>query len=230
MILKKWENLPEVMQNDSVRIYYEILQKKPFQLIIKRILDFCLSLVLVIILSPLLLVIAVIIKLDSKGPVIFRQIRVTTYNKRFKIFKFRTMTEDAEKFGTQVTTNNDKRITKAGHFLRKYRLDELPQLFNIILGGDMSFVGTRPEVPRYVGRYTDEMMATLLMPAGITSEASIIYKDEEKLLSDAEDVDLVYVMDILPEKMKYNLSSLKKFSLMNDIKVMLRTVKAVFLK
>jgi len=230
MVLKKWENIPEVMQNDSVRKYYDILQKKSFQLIIKRIFDFCLSLILIVILSPLLLIIAVIIKLDSKGPVFFRQVRVTTYNKRFKIFKFRTMTEDAEKFGTKVTVNNDKRITKAGHFLRKYRLDELPQLFNIILGGDMSFVGTRPEVPRYVGRYTDEMMATLLMPAGITSEASIIYKDEEKLLSDADDVDLVYVRDILPEKMKYNLNSLKGFSLMNDIKVMLWTVKAVFYK
>lgn len=228
MLLKKWAELPEAMQNEHVRRYYEILRKKPFQLMIKRWFDFILALVLLIILLPVYLLIAMIIKLDSKGPVLFRQVRVTTYGKQFRIFKFRTMVQNSETLGTQVTTKNDMRVTKAGRILRKYRLDELPQLFNIVLGGDMSFVGTRPEVPRYVAKYNEEMMATLLMPAGITSEASIRYKDEEKLLYNADDADLIYVRDVLPEKMKYNLVSIEKFSLLNDFKTMLLTFLVIF--
>ena len=180
--MKKWEELPEKFKNDAVRPYYDILSKKGASRIIKRIFDIVVALILTVIVSPFMIMIAIWIKLDSKGKVFFRQRRVTTYERVFGIYKFRTMVSDAEKLGTQVTVNNDSRVTRAGHFLRKCRLDELPQLFNV-LKGDMSFVGTRPEVERYVDRYSDEMMATLLMPAGITSLASIKFKDEEKLLS-----------------------------------------------
>ena len=156
----------------------------------------------------------------------FRQVRITTGGKEFRIFKFRTMVTDAEKLGTQVTVGQDPRITGSGRFLRKLRLDEVPQLFNV-LAGDMSFVGTRPEVPRYVEQYTPEMWATLLLPAGITSEASIRYKDEDVLLNGAEDVDRVYVEQVLPEKMKYNLNYLREFSFWKDIAIMFETVIAV---
>lgn len=181
---------------------------------------------MIIVLSLFMLLIAIVIKADSKGPVMFRQIRVTQYGKRFRIFKFRTMTANAETIGTQITTQNDARITKTGRFLRKYRLDEVPQLFNIITG-DMSFVGTRPEVEKYVDYYTTEMMATLLLPAGITSEASIRYKDEEKLLENAEDADNTYFEKILPEKMEFNLEAIKQFCFITDIKTMFRTVHRV---
>ena len=156
----------------------------------------------------------------------FRQVRVTQYGKQFRIFKFRTMVNNADKIGTQVTTKNDARVTKVGKFLRKCRLDEIPQLLNIILG-DMTFVGTRPEVVKYVDKYTDEMMATLLLPAGVTSEASIQYKDEELLLAHADDADETYINEVLPEKMKYNLRSIETFSFSSDIRTMLRTVAAV---
>jgi len=159
----------------------------------------------------------------------FRQIRITQYGKKFRIYKFRTMIPDAEAAGSQVTAKNDMRVTGAGKFLRKYRFDEIPQLLNVI-AGDMSFVGTRPEVVKYVGHYTDEMTATLLLPAGITSEASILYKDEEKLLSDAENTDAVYIEKILPQKMKYNLDAIEQFGFFSDIKTMLRTVAAVVKK
>ena len=166
------------------------------------------------------------IKLDSKGPVLFKQVRVTSYGKKFKIWKFRTMVNNADKIGTQVTTRGDSRITRVGHLLRKVRLDEFPQLFNV-LTGDMTFVGTRPEVPKYVECYTDEMKATLLLPAGITSRASIEYKDEEKLLENAENADTVYVQKVLPEKMKYNLREIERYSFWRDIETMIRTVFAV---
>ena len=166
------------------------------------------------------------IKLDSEGPVLFKQVRVTSYGKKFKIWKFRTMVNNADKIGTQVTTKDDSRITRVGHLLRKVRLDELPQLFNV-LAGDMTFVGTRPEVPKYVECYTDEMKATLLLPAGITSRASIEYKDEEKLLQIAENADTVYVQKVLPEKMKYNLREIERYSFWRDIETMICTVFAV---
>ena len=225
MIIKHWDKLPDNMKNESVREYYEVLSKKSIQLIFKRIFDITLAAILLIILSPLLLIIAVIIKLDSKGPAIYRQTRVTQYGKEFRICKFRTMIPSADTIGTQVTTKNDMRITKIGRILRKYRLDEIPQLFNIIIKGDMTFVGTRPEVPRYVKHYTNEMMATLLLPAGITSEASIKYKDEESLLANAsaEDIEVIYTQEVLPEKMNYNLRAIKGFSFVNDIKVIFKT-------
>lgn len=226
MILGKWSQLPECMRTPEVEGYYKELKKKGFGLFLKRCFDILVSLMLIIFLSPVMLGISIWIKLDSKGPVFFRQVRITMGGKEFRIFKFRTMVTDAEKLGTQVTVKADSRITRSGQLLRKYRLDEIPQLFNV-LAGDMSFVGTRPEVPRYVEQYTPEMWATLLLPAGITSEASIEYKDEDTLLEGAEDVDKVYVEQVLPGKMKYNLKYLKEYGFWRDIRIMLDTVLAV---
>lgn len=225
-MLIEWDKLPKRMQNDAVREYYDILMKKKTSLALKRTFDAIVSAFMLILLSPVFLVLAIAIKADSPGPVFFRQVRVTQYGRKFRIFKFRTMVAGADRMGAQVTAKGDSRITKVGKFIRKYRLDELCQLIDI-LRGTMSFVGTRPEVPRYVARYTDEMMATLLLPAGVTSEASIRYKDEERLLEGAADVNEVYVKEVLPEKMKYNLEELRRFSLLNDFKVMIQTVIAV---
>ena len=224
--MKKWDDLPQKFQNNAVKEYYDILKKRGASLVIKRIFDIIIALIITVIALPFMLIIAVWIKLDSKGPVFFRQRRVTTYGRIFRIFKFRTMVTDAEKRGTQVTVKGDSRVTRAGRFLRKCRLDELPQLFNVLCG-DMSFVGTRPEMERYVDRYTDEMNATLLMPAGITSLASIKFKDEEKLLDGANDPDEVYVNTVLPQKMIYNLEYIRKFNFFYDIKLMFMTFWAV---
>lgn len=224
--MKKFENLPAAFQCDEVRSYYDILSRKSAGRAVKRVFDIVISLVMLVFLILPILVIAILVKATSKGPVFFRQERVTTYGRHFKIFKFRTMVENAESLGTQVTTDSDSRVTGIGRFLRKYRLDELPQVFNV-LGGSMSFVGTRPEVPRYVAQYESEYYATLLLPAGITSLASIMYKDEEKLLSNADDADRVYVEQVLPEKMKFNLEYTKNFGFFSDVKLMLKTVKEV---
>ena len=213
----RWDELPQNMQVKEVKRYYDILQRHKASLILKRLFDIIVAGVLLVLLSPLLLILAVCIKLDSKGPVFFRQVRVTTYGKTFRIFKFRTMVNNADKIGTQVTTKGDTRITKVGKALRGCRLDELPQLLNILSG----------EVEKYVAHYTDEMKATLLLPAGVTSRASIEYKDEDKLLESAENADQVYIEQILPEKMKYNLKAIEEFSFWQDIKTMLATVIAV---
>ena len=226
MLIKKWSKLPQQMQNDAVRPYYEKLRKKNFSLFCKRIFDFTVSSVMLILLLPLFLILALAIKIDSRGPVFFRQERVTQYGKKFRIFKFRTMVNNADKMGSQVTVSNDMRITKVGKFIRKCRLDEVSQLIDV-WRGTMSFVGTRPEVPKYVERYTDEMYATLLLPAGVTSEASIKFKDEDELLKDAENVDDTYVNAVLPQKMEYNLQSLKKQGFWRDIGTMFKTVFAV---
>ena len=226
MILRSWDKLPEYMRNDKVKPYYELLKKRTGSLIMKRIFDIVMSLLLLMILSPVFLVVSIWIKLDSKGPVFFRQVRVTTYGKQFRIFKFRTMCENAEKKGSLVTVGNDSRITKVGKKIRHCRLDEIPQLLNV-LAGDMTFVGTRPEVVKYVNAYSDEMYATLLLPAGITSVASIQYKDEDEILSKAEDPDDAYIHEVLPDKMKYNLASIENFSFLNEIKIMANTLKAV---
>src|SRR5690606_11504955 len=222
----KWDALPEKMKNESVRKYYDILHKKRLSLVCKRIFDIVAAIFLLILFSPLFIIISIAIKIDSGGPVIFRQVRVTQYGKRFMIFKFRTMVNDADKTDKKLTLKNDPRITRVGRFLRKYRLDEIPQLFNII-NGTMSFVGPRPEVEKYVQHYSDEMMATLLVPAGVTSEASIRYKDEEQLLVNAENADEIYIQKILPKKMKCNLKSVAEFSFFNELKIILRTVFAV---
>ena len=224
--MRKWNDLPKEMQVGQVKKYYEILQCHKGSLLAKRIFDIIVASLLVVILSPILLLLSILIKIDSPGPVMFRQVRVTTYGKPFRIFKFRTMVNNADKIGTQVTTKGDSRVTRMGKMLRGCRLDELPQLFNV-LKGEMSFVGTRPEVEKYVAHYTDEMKATLLMPAGITSRASIEYKDEERLLESAENADEVYIHQVLPEKMKYNLRAIEKFSFWDDIKTMFATVIAV---
>lgn len=224
--MKKWEELPKYMQCPEVREYYDILQKKKIGLFFKRAFDIVAGLGVLILTAIPMAVIAVMIKLDSPGPVFYRQERVTTYGKRFRIHKFRTMVSNADKIGTAVTVGNDSRITKVGARLRGYRLDELPQVFDV-LSGDMSFVGTRPEAVRYVEQYEKEYFATLLLPAGITSEASIRYKDEAELLDAADDPDKVYVEDIIPQKMKYNLKSIKEFSFWGDIATMFRTVFAV---
>ena len=226
MLLKKWDELPAVMKNDEVKVYYDILKKKKLSLVFKRIFDIVVSFIMLILLSPVFLIVAVLIKTDSKGPVFYRQLRVTQYGREFRIFKFRTMVNNADKIGAHVTSDNDSRITKVGAKIRDSRLDEIPQLINVFKG-DMSFVGTRPEAVTYVKEYTPDMYATLLLPAGVTSEASIIYKDEAKLLEEADDVNYVYIHKILPDKMKYNLDSLKNFSFIADIRTMFRTVFAV---
>lgn len=225
MMLCKWEKLPPEMQTEEVRRYYDVLKKKKLSLFFKRVFDIFVSLVLLVILSPIFLVLAIAIKIDSKGPVFYRQVRVTKYNKKFRIFKFRSMVQNADK-GSQVTVSGDARVTRVGKVVRKCRLDELSQLIDV-LRGKMTFVGTRPEVPKYTEQYTPEMMATLLLPAGVTSLASIYYKDEAELLDAAEDTDKVYVEDILPVKMYYNLKAIENFSFFGDIKVMFMTVFAV---
>lgn len=225
-MLKNWNELPEYMRTDEVRPYYDLLQRKKLSLFFKRVFDIVVSLIMIILCSPILLIISILIVKDSKGGVFYRQERVTQYGRVFRIFKFRTMVQNADQIGTQVTISNDSRITNVGSKLRNCRLDELPQLFNIFLG-DMTFVGTRPESVHYVKSYTDEMYATLLLPAGVTSEASIEYKDEADLLDQADDVDSVYINEVLPEKMKYNLNSIKEFSFFKEIATMFRTVFAV---
>lgn len=224
-LLRSFEKLPAELQNDSVRTYYDILRKKQMSIFFKRLTDILIALILLVLLILPMAVIAVIVKATSKGPVLYRQERVTTYNRHFMILKFRTMTVGADKAGALVTSAHDARVTGVGAKLRKFRLDELPQIFHV-LSGKMSFVGTRPEVPRYVDRYTPEMTATLLMPAGITSLASIRYKDEDEIIgsvSDPHEVDRIYMETILPEKMKYNLEYLSNFSFFGDIKLMIST-------
>lgn len=226
-MLTSWEKLPERMRTPEVRPYYDILKRRRFSLLIKRAFDLVAALALLLLLAIPMMIIAVWIRADSEGPVFYRQERVTRDGRHFRIHKFRTMVVNADRIGTAVTVGNDKRITKAGEKLRRLRLDELPQLLDV-LSGDMSFVGTRPEAVKYVERYEPEYMATLLTPAGITSEASIRYKDEDRLLSAADDVDRVYMEQVLPEKMKWNLDEIRRFSLLRELAIMFRTVGAVF--
>jgi len=225
--MKAFEKLPPQFQNAEVKRYYDRLKKKRVKIFLKRLLDILMSVIMLVFLIIPIAVISIVVKATSKGPVMFRQERVTTYGKTFKILKFRTMVVDAERLGSQVTTENDSRVTGVGKMLRKYRLDELPQIFNV-LSGSMSIVGVRPEVPKYVDRYRDEYYATLLMPAGITSPASIMYKDEDTLLAAGGDADTIYIENILPEKMKYNLNYIDNFGLFSDIGLMVKTVVEVF--
>jgi len=225
-MLRKWEELPDFRRVPEVRPYWEVLDKKRKQIALKRAFDFSVGMILLVLLCPPMAVIAVLIKKDSEGPVFYRQERVTAYGKHFRIHKFRTMVSNADKIGSAVTVGNDSRITKVGARLRGFRLDELPQVIDVIKG-DMSFVGTRPEAVKYVEKYRPEYYATLLLPAGITSEASIRYKDEDKLLGASDDVDRVYIEDVLPDKMAWNLRSLKEFSFKGEIATMFRTIAAV---
>lgn len=227
-MLKPFEKLPAEFQNDAVKYYYDILSKKRFNLFIKRTADVVLSLIMIVLLALPMIVISLLIKFGSEGPVFYRQERVTTYGKKFMILKFRTMRVGADKSGL-LTTENDDRITSVGKLLRKLRLDELPQIFHV-LSGKMSIVGTRPEVTKYVEKYTPQMYATLLMPAGVTSFASIKYKDEDRIIGkikDPQKIDEVYMNDILPSKMKYNLKYIEQFSFFFDISLMFKTVKQV---
>ncbi len=227
MILRPWEELPPQLKTEAVRPYYDALAKKKGALIWKRVFDVTVSALMLLVLAPVFLVLAIAIKVDSPGPVFFRQVRVTQYGETFRIFKFRSMVDNAERMGAQVTVSGDARVTRVGKFIRDCRLDELCQLIDIFRG-TMTFVGTRPEVPKYVAGYTPEMWATLLLPAGVTSKASILYKDESALLDAAEDVDAVYIHQVLPGKMKYNLDALKNFSFWAEIRTMFQTVFAVF--
>ena len=228
-MLRRWDDLPDFMRVPEVKPYWEILNKKRGQLLLKRCFDFLTALILLVILLIPMTIIAVMIKIDSKGTVFYRQERVTQYGKHFRIHKFRTMVSNADKIGSAVTVGNDSRITRVGSKIRHLRLDELPQVIDV-LQGTMSFVGTRPEAVRYVKRYKPEYYATLLLPAGITSECSIRYKDEDKLLNAAVDVDDVYINRVLPEKMKWNLESVRRFSFLLEILTMFRTVLAVIRK
>jgi lipopolysaccharide/colanic/teichoic acid biosynthesis glycosyltransferase len=225
-MLRKWEDLPDFMKCVEVRIYWEILWHRRGQLMAKRLFDLVAGIILFVILLIPMTIIAIMIKLDSSGPVFYHQERVTTYGKHFRIHKFRTMVVNADKIGNSVTVGADPRITMMGRCLRRVRLDELPQVINV-LQGTMSFVGTRPEVVKYVEKYKPEYMATLLMPAGITSEASIRYKDEDKMLNAIDDVDNIYINQVLPEKMKWNLESVRNFSFWREILTILRTVVAM---
>lgn len=229
MRLLPWDQLPKEMRTDEVRPYYDSLARKRGQLFLKRVFDVVLSLVLLVVLSPVFLVLAIAIKVDSPGPVFFRQERVTQYGKMFRIFKFRTMCDKADKMGSAVTVDGDSRVTRVGNVIRKYRLDEISQLIDV-LRGTMSFVGTRPEVPKYVAAYTPEMRATLLLPAGVTSTASIEFKDESMLLESADDVDEVYLTAILPRKMEFNCHEIALFSLGRDAGLLFATIKAVLMR
>lgn len=225
-ILREWDKLPRYMRTEEVRPYYESLQKKKISLILKRGFDFIVSFLLLLILLPIFIALSILIALDSEGRVFFCQERITQYGRKFRIYKFRTMVTNAEDLGFKITGFNDRRVTRIGKKIRRYRLDELPQLINVLMG-DMSFVGTRPEVTKFVKCYTPEMMATLLLPAGITSEASIQYKNEDLLAAGAENAERIYVDKILPGKMEYNLRSIRKFSFLKEIVTMVRTLLAV---
>ncbi|MEG0577624.1 MAG: sugar transferase [Bacilli bacterium] len=227
MLLKKWEDLPDFMKNDEVKVYYDILNKKRFSLILKRIFDIVMSMLMIILVSPIIIILSILIKIDSRGPIFYKQERITQYGKEFHILKFRTMVVEADKVGSLITEKNDKRITRMGMKIRKCRLDELPQLINVLIG-DMSFVGTRPEVKKYVMEYSHKMKATLLLPAGITSLASIEYRDEdgilEALLQKGKTVEDIYIQDILPDKMEYNLNYIENYRFVKDIQICFYTV------
>ena len=227
-MLCKWEELPQFMQISEVWKYYQYLSRCKLSLLIKRTFDFVMSSVMLVFFVPVFLCLAVWIKLDSPGPVFYRQERVTQYGRIFQIYKFRTMVQNADKSGSLVTIKEDKRVTRVGKKLRGCRLDELPQLINI-WKGEMTFVGTRPEVVKYVRKYTKEMLATLLLPAGVTSECSIKYKNEDSFLQVAEDAEYIYSSYVLREKMQYNLKSLLEFNLFQDLKILIKTILSVVL-
>ena len=226
MLVKKWEKLPKELQIPEVRPYWEILRKKNFSLFWKRVFDIVVSSLMLLILFPFFLILSLAIVIDSRGGVFYRQERVTQYGKHFRIFKFRTMVKDADKKGTLVTVGNDTRITKVGKFIRKFKIDEISQLIDIFRG-KMTFIGTRPEVPKYVDQYKAEYLATLLLPAGVSSMASIMFKDENDMLKNVDNADEVYINEILPIKMKWNLSDIKHFGFWRDIKLCFMTFFAV---
>ncbi len=211
--------------NNSIEVD-ELLDKKKVQLIFKRVFDFAVSLLGLIALGPLLLLIAIIIKIDSKGPVFYKQVRVGKGEKQFKIIKFRTMIINAEKNGLQITVGNDSRITKVGYCLRRYKLDELPQLINVLVG-DMSLVGPRPEVPKYVEMYNEKQRIILRVRPGITDLASIEYRDENTLLAKNCNPEEIYIKDIIPRKIELNTEYIENMSVFYDAKLILKTILVV---
>lgn len=222
-----WEDLPEEMRLPEVRPYYDALAQKRGYLVAKRLIDIVASIGIFALTWWVFLILAVAIKTESPGPVFYRQTRVTQYGREFRIFKFRTMVQDADRIGAAVTVNEDPRVTKVGSVIRKFRFDEFSQLIDVFRG-TMTLVGTRPEVPQYVASYSPEMMATLLLPAGVTSRASIEFKNEDVLLSGVDDTDGVYISKVLPVKMRINLQDLKMSSTCRDISTMLTTASEVF--
>ena len=223
-----YQELPDSMKNEYSQKYLVLLKRRRISLAGKRVFDLVVSFLILAVLSPILLLLALAIKLDSKGPVFYRQVRVGRYNTDFKIFKFRTMVQNADRIGPALTIGEDSRITRVGRLIRKLRLDEFSQLLNV-LGGSMSLVGPRPEVRKYVEVYTPEYLATLLVRPGITATSSIAFKDEDKLLNSGGNPEQIYVEQILPPKMALNLEYLKDITVWNDIKIMFQTLTAVFL-
>ncbi len=222
-----YESLPETMKDASIRPYWNMLLSRRRSLALKRLFDIFVSAILLVLLSPFFLLLAAAVKIDSPGPVFYRQTRVGRYGRDFKIYKFRTMVRDADKIGPPLTSGKDPRITRVGSLIRKLRLDEFSQLLNV-LSGSMSLVGPRPEVRRYVDVYTPEYWATLLIRPGITAPSSIAFKDEDKLLNAGGDPEKIYIEKILPPKMALNLEYLRKISVIRDIQIIFQTVAAVF--
>jgi len=190
---------------------------------VKRFFDFVFSLFGIIVCLPLFAIIAVLIKLDSAGPVFFKQERIGKDFKSFKIYKFRTMEDNAEKNGPKITSAKDNRITRIGNYLRKYKLDELPQLFNV-LRGEMSFVGPRPEVKEYVNIFKSDYKRLLRIRPGITDPASIRYSNEEKILAVADNWEEEYRKNILPEKIKLSLHYVDNHNVITDLRLIVKTI------
>lgn len=195
----------------------------------KRIFDIISSIIGLIALSPIFLVLALWIKYDSNGPVFYRQVRVGKKGKDFKIFKFRSMRQGSDKKGLITVGGRDPRVTKSGFYIRKYKLDEFPQLINVLIG-DMSIVGPRPEVRKYVNLYTVDQLKVLSVKPGITDIASIKYRNENEILENAQDPDKMYVEVIMPDKLKYNLEYISKQSIIFDLKLIFLTIKEILVK
>ena len=204
----------------------KVLEERKLQLILKRAMDVVISGGALLVLWPVLLLVALLIKIDDPGPVFYRQVRVGKDGKEFRIFKFRTMVVDADKKGLAITVGRDNRITRMGRFLRKTKLDELAQLLNVFIG-DMSFVGPRPEVPKYVDMYTPYQRQVLLVRPGITDYASIAYRNENDMLAGAEDPERMYIDVIMPDKIELNMKYLSEISPLADIRLIFGTIAAV---
>ncbi|KZE82825.1 glycosyl transferase [Myroides marinus] len=195
----------------------------------KRLFDIISSGIGLIFLSPIFLFLAIWIKIDSQGPIFYKQVRVGKDGKDFKIFKFRSMRQGSDKQGLITVGGRDPRVTKSGYYIRKYKLDEFPQLINVFVG-DMSVVGPRPEVRKYVDLYNKEQLRVLSVRPGITDIASIKYRNENELLEKAEDPDKTYIEVIMPDKLNYNLEYIDKASFVYDIKLIFMTFKEIVIK
>ena len=214
------------MNNDQPLEIAALLARRRPQLIAKRVMDIAISAAALCVLWPVFLLIALAIVIDDPGPVFYRQVRVGRGGRPFRIFKFRTMVVDADKKGLSITVGRDSRITRVGAFLRKTKLDELAQLLNVLCG-QMSFVGPRPEVPRYVELYTPYQRQVLLVRPGITDYASIAYRNENDLLAGADDPERMYIEEIMPAKIELNMRYLHEISPLSDIRLILKTIAAV---